>query len=1095
MADIKARLVLDGEKQMKEGIKSINTELKAMQAEVKTVTAEMENEGKSVGQLTRQQEALTKAKEVSLNLEKQLDIAIKAAREKYEQAAKATQQYKTQLDQAKRSGTASAEEIAKLEKAVSNSERAERNALNTLHNYEAQLSRAEQTTSGLNKQLQANEAELKAIKDPYAQAGDAADKFSDSNEKAGDAVESLAEAMASSGLNQAIDKIKEALLECIEAANAYGTAIAKVSTLTGDMDVSQISEGLLSMSSEMGVSANELAESMYQALSASVDTASAMDFVRQSTKLAVGGFTDASTAVDTLTTIINAYGLKAADAAEISDKLVTVQNLGKTTVSQLGASLGQVIPIAATYGVDLNNIGAAYVGMTRNGIETANATTYLRAVLNELGKEGSTVSNILKEQTGKDFATLTGQGYTLADTLKVISDSVNGDSTAFANLWGNVRAGLGAMSLVNSGTDEFNRTISTLNTSVGVADDNFNKIADTSERTGKRLENSLENLKIAIGQELQEPLDMVKEKITGVVEGITEWVKNNPGLVKVIGALITGLTMLGATLTAYTTFTKLAEAATKAFSSALGGTTVGKIIVAITAIISAITALTIMFGNLKDDSDILADSAAKLADEQAKSAEEYAASAEEFRTSMKVAQNQTEKATKAEEAFNAALERKRQILVENQKAEDNAAEATAKATDAEEAWNRQIEEARRAGADVSAMIADRNRQLANYNQAVEDSTEVLEANRKEMQRAEADANLYYLQMIDLDEATRAVVDSALKEAESLGTTSDEYAEVLSQLYAMTEAHTEYANTIQTDIDNINGEIAALTASYNDAQEAAYNSLTSQFGLFEEVSVSVTQSVGDMINALKTQADYMETYSANLAKAIELGLSDSLVQALSDGSAESAAILQSIVDDGGANIEALNTQFEKVEQGKQAFSEQLAETQTDFNNKMSALESRLQTAVGKMNQSNQAYQNAVNTVQGYINGTAAMREKLVLQYINLANAANDAYKRTLSINSPSKVFEQNAVWTVEGAIEGTKKKAPELAQVYRDLASGAEGSYSSVSPMPNLGGMNFASSNTVQVFLGDKELTNLMYSGIVRKIESTNRNANASAGRI
>ena len=48
MADIKARVVLDGEQNFKSGIKSINTELKTMQSEVKAVEAEIKSQGASV---------------------------------------------------------------------------------------------------------------------------------------------------------------------------------------------------------------------------------------------------------------------------------------------------------------------------------------------------------------------------------------------------------------------------------------------------------------------------------------------------------------------------------------------------------------------------------------------------------------------------------------------------------------------------------------------------------------------------------------------------------------------------------------------------------------------------------------------------------------------------------------------------------------------------------------------------------------------------------------------------------------------------------------------------------------------------------------
>ena len=58
--------------------------------------------------------------------------------------------------------------------------------------------------------------------------------------------------------------------------------------------------------------------------------------------------------------------------------------------------MGKVIPTAAMYGVNLDQLSAAYITTTKNGIGTAESTTYINGMLNELGKSGSTTSDILK---------------------------------------------------------------------------------------------------------------------------------------------------------------------------------------------------------------------------------------------------------------------------------------------------------------------------------------------------------------------------------------------------------------------------------------------------------------------------------------------------------------------------------------------------------------------------------------------------------------------------------------------------------------------------------------------------------------------------
>lgn len=1095
MADIKARVVLDGEQNFKSGIKSINTELKTMESEVKAVEAEIKSQGASVENLTKKQEALSKAQQSAANLQQQLGVAIEAARKKYEEATKATEENRKKLDDAKKSGSATAEEIAKLEKAVAGSERAERTALNTLNGYETQLNKAKVTTENLNGQMEANERQLRALKDPYGDAAEAAGEFAEGTKKSGDAVNAMAQAMIASGVNAKVSELRDLLLECVDASTKYQAAMAKVGTLTGDADLSEFSDGIMELSNNLGVSAVDIADSMYQALSASVDAADALKFVEQSTKLSIGGFTDATTAVDVLTTIINAYNLKATDAARISDILVNTQNLGKTTVQQLGQSLGQVIPLAATYGVSLENLSAAYVAMTRGGINTANATTYIRAAMQELGDDSSDVAAILQDLTGKNFAELSAAGYSLGDVMKLLGDSVNNDATAFANLWGNQRAGLGAMSILNAGTEEYAKTMQSMADATGVAEENFGKIAGTGERAGARLKTSLENLKIAVGSELQKPLDAVKSRLTDVVGRITEWVKANPGLVRVIGALVTGLTTLAAAMTAYVAVTKIASELTNIFSEAVGGSMVGKIVLAVTAVISAVAALSGMMADLKDESKVLLEETEALAESHKKSAEEYRNSMEDYEFSMRAAENATEAASAAEDAYQTALARRREILVENERATYNAEEATSKAEQTEEQLRAQIAAVQAAGGDTTVMYQQLNSMTANYNKTLEETNSILEENQDELARAEADANYYYLRQVDLDIGSRRVVDALLDEIDTMDKSSEQYRDTVSELKELTDAHEQMYGKIQEEIDGINAEMADLQAEYDKTYESAMSSLNGQFGLLDNVSVKVTQSVGDIIGNLQSQAAYMEQYSANLAWAIEHNLSEGLVQSLSDGSQESAAILQALVEDGGSQIEQLNTAFASVEEGKKAFATQLAETQTDFSSKMSSLEGRLDQAVGKMNQENKAYQNAVNTIRGFINGSESMRSQIASEYDSLAQTANNAFRNRLQIKSPSKVFEQSGKYTVEGVVKGVENELPTLARAYTAMGDLSfdryAGAIESAAPLP---GTSASPNIGVNVYLGNKELTNMMYSGIVKKIESTNRNASAAAGR-
>lgn len=130
-----------------------------------------------------------------------------------------------------------------------------------------------------------------------------------------------------------------------------------------------------------GVDATQTAKSLYQVISAGIPEDSAMSVLGDAMKFAKVSLTEASSAVDLMTTVINAYGLAAEDAAMVSDVLFTTIRLGKTTGEELAETLGKVIPIASQAGVSLQDLSGAMVLLTRGGLGSAQAATALRGVL------------------------------------------------------------------------------------------------------------------------------------------------------------------------------------------------------------------------------------------------------------------------------------------------------------------------------------------------------------------------------------------------------------------------------------------------------------------------------------------------------------------------------------------------------------------------------------------------------------------------------------------------------------------------------------------------------------------------------------------
>lgn len=300
------------------------------------------------------------------------------------------------------------------------------------------------------------------------------------------------------------------------------SSIAKIDTITSDgFDLDKYTQDLFDASRATGIDTSTFSENVYTALTASIPEDMVMDFSMVAHKLATGGFTNEANAIDVLTTAINAYGYEVSDAMKISDLLIGTQDRGKTTVDELGKHLGDVIPIASDNNVSFEQLSASMALLTRNGIGTARATTYVRSMLQELGRTGSRSDEALRELTGKGFRGLMEEGRSLSDVLLILDKHAGDNGLTLQDMFGNIRAGTGAMSLLSGEGEHLNELIEYMGDVTGRTEENFDKISDTLDY---RLRKSFNDIKVS-GQEIALSLAPVWETVAEVMGDVAESVK------------------------------------------------------------------------------------------------------------------------------------------------------------------------------------------------------------------------------------------------------------------------------------------------------------------------------------------------------------------------------------------------------------------------------------------------------------------------------------------------------------------------------------------------------------------------------------------
>lgn len=380
------------------------------------------------------------------------------------------------------------------------------------------------------KQLQAQQVEFGGVVGQIMQqAGQSVTEFGNKIAGVGEKLMPISAATAAAGA------------ATVKMAFDFEDSMAKVSTIadTAEVPLEELEAAILELSDESGIAAGEIAENVYNAISAGQKTGDAVNFVRYATDLARAGFADSGDALDLLTTIMNAYKLEADEVVNVSDTLIATQNLGKTTVAELSASMGKIIPTANAAGVQLDQVAAGYALMTANGVATAESTTYMNSMLNELNKSGTTVSDTLKNQTGKSFSELMAEGYTLGDVLGIINTAAMADNKTLMDMFGSAEAAKAGLILLGN---DVSAVENGLVEAGGAAGDFNNMLAGIREGSGgtatalEKLDTNNRRIAVAINQAKNAALDFGQvaggmlapyiEKFAGLVEQATDKLKN-----------------------------------------------------------------------------------------------------------------------------------------------------------------------------------------------------------------------------------------------------------------------------------------------------------------------------------------------------------------------------------------------------------------------------------------------------------------------------------------------------------------------------------------------------------------------------------------
>jgi TP901 family phage tail tape measure protein len=286
--------------------------------------------------------------------------------------------------------------------------------------------------------------------------------------------------------------------------------------------VEDLQDGIIDLRAKTGQSFETLNKGLFDLVSAGVAAEDSIQVLNVATDLALAGATQASVAVDGLTSALNAYGFESEKAQEVAEKFFTAQKFGKTTIEELSTDFGKVGASAAALGVSFDEVLASVSAATLAGIKTNEAYTGLKATLSSIIKPSK---EALDEAAalGVEFNSTALKAKGFDGFLQDIVTSEGFTSTSLQKLFGSMEALNFITAITGAQSGDFAKILKAVadeQARAGTFTDALAAKNDTLDQKLATLEGSFSSLKVVIGDRLAPAFGILADEATKALDAI-----------------------------------------------------------------------------------------------------------------------------------------------------------------------------------------------------------------------------------------------------------------------------------------------------------------------------------------------------------------------------------------------------------------------------------------------------------------------------------------------------------------------------------------------------------------------------------------------
>lgn len=411
---------------------------------------------------------------------------------------------------------------------LNNQKAAIKNTEAELDKYEKELNEAGDDVKGLGKDIDSTNSQVEKASDGFT------------------VMKGVLANLVAQGIRLAVTAFKDLATEVYTTGANFESAMSKVSAISGANaeDMQKLTDKAKQMGETTVFSATQSAEAFNYMAMAGWKTEDMLNGIEGIMNLAAASGEDLATTSDIVTDALTAMGYEAGDAGKLADVMAAASSNANTNVSLMGQTFQYAAPIVGALGYNMEDTALAIGLMANAGIKGQKAGTALRSILTRLSAppkecadamEALGISLTDSEGNMKDFREV------MEDLRTSFANLSQTEQTQYAKAIAGQEAMSGLLSIVNAGTEDFNKLTVSIDGSTGAASNMAKTMTNNvsgqltllkSNIEGKMIkvfEQAAPSIKKAIGS-IGEALDSMDWD--GIAQGVGEFAKAIGGIIQ-----------------------------------------------------------------------------------------------------------------------------------------------------------------------------------------------------------------------------------------------------------------------------------------------------------------------------------------------------------------------------------------------------------------------------------------------------------------------------------------------------------------------------------------------------------------------------------